>query len=113
MVSESKVKNFPWEQQAAAGQELPEGLEYPDQVHYLQLRTLYSQLRQGIIDRPTAAGDKKKLQDEYRLYLFRNQLEQEWVQVIKATELARAEYRKDRTLENADRLVAIIEGRKL
>lgn len=34
----------------------------------------------------------------------------EWVEIIRKTEIARADYRKDRTLENADRLVAAIEG---
>ena len=44
-----------------------------------------------------------------------DQMGKEWVQVIKDTELARAEYMKNRTLENADKLIATIcpAGRKV
>ena len=36
----------------------------------------------------------------------------EWVEQIKRTELARATYRKDKTIENADKLLACVEGGK-
>lgn len=115
MVSEPEKSSgvvLPWEQVAIRGDEMPNGLEYPDQVLYLCLRMLYEQKRKGIIDRETAVREKKKLLDEYRCYQFRDQLEKEWVQIIKDTDLARAEYKKNPTIENADKLVAIIEGRK-
>ena len=100
-----------WEKLAIRGEEMPDGLSYPDQILFLQLRMLYAQKRAGIIDRDTAVTEKKKLLDEYRLYQFREQMGEEWVEQVRLTELARAEYRKDRTLENADRLVDLIEGR--
>lgn len=103
---------LPWEQAAIRGEELPDGLSYPDQILYLSLRMLYAQKRSGIIDRDTAVIEKKKLLDEYRLNQFREQIGEEWVEQIKLTEIARAEYRKNRTLENADKLVEIIEGRR-
>ena len=93
---------------AKDGNEIPDGLEYPDQLMFLSLRLLYSQLRLGIIDRDTAVRDKKRLMREYESYLFQNEMGKEWVQVIKNTELARAEYMKNRTLENADRLMDAI-----
>jgi hypothetical protein len=34
-------------------------------------------------------------------------------EIIKKTEIARAEYRKNRTLENADKLISAIEGGKI
>ena len=63
MVSESKENSviFPYERQAMSGDELPNGLEYPDQVLYLCFRSLYAQLRMGIIDRETAVREKRKL----------------------------------------------------
>jgi hypothetical protein len=99
---------------AKDGNEMPDGLEYPDQIMYLCLRMLYAQLRQGVIDRDTAIREKKKLLREYEAYLFVDQMGKEWVQVIKNTELARADYMKNRTLENADKLIAKIcpAGRK-
>lgn len=102
---------LPWENAAIRGDEMPECLEYPDQILFLQLRMLYYQKRQGIIDRDTAIREKKKLLDEYKLYLFRDSMEKEWVEIIKLTELARAEFRKDPTVENGMKLVQIIEGR--
>lgn len=113
MVSEPEKSSgvvLPWEQAAIRGEEMPDGLSYPDQILFLQLRSLYAQKRAGIIDRDTAVTEKKKLLDEYRMYQFREQMGEKWVQVIKNTDIARAEYRKNRTLENADKLVAVIEG---
>ncbi len=115
MVPESKATGvtFPYERQAMNGEELPKGLEYPDQVLFILLRGLYDQLRKGIVDRGTAIREKKELMKEYEAYKFVDQMGKEWVEVIKATEIARADYRKNRTLENADKLLIAIEGREL
>ncbi|MBO5130333.1 MAG: hypothetical protein J6B95_08330 [Oscillospiraceae bacterium] len=116
MVSEPENKSrlaFPWERQAMNGDEMPDGLGYPEQILYLSLRLLYKSLRLGAIERPTAIVEKKKLMDEYRCYKFREQMGEEWVEVTKNTELARAAYRKNPTHENAMLLIEIIEGRKL
>ena len=115
MVSEPERTGvtLPWEKIAMAGGEMPDGLEYPDQVMFLELRMLYDQFKRGIVDKPTATREKKRLLDNYRMYQFNDQMGKEWVQQVKLTELARAAYRKERTLENADRLVDLIEGRNL
>ena len=104
---------LPYENAAIRGDELPEGLDYPDQVLFLNLRSLYAQKKMGVIDRETAVKEKKRLLDEYRVYSFTHECEKEWVRIIKDTELARAEYRKNPTQENGNRLCEIIEGRKL
>ncbi len=102
---------LPYEKIAMAGGEMPEGLEYPDQVLFLQLRMLYDQYKKGIIDKAAATREKKRLLESYRVYQFNDQMGKEWTEQIRKTELARAAYRKDRTLENADKLVLLIEGR--
>lgn len=113
MVSESSTGIvLPWEQSAIRGDELPSGLDYPDQVLYLSLRMLYAQKRMGIIDRDTAITEKKKLLDEYKAYQFNWSMAGEWTQIIKLTEIARAEFRKNPSIENGYKLVEIIEGRK-
>ena len=104
---------LPWEKDAMAGLEMPNGLSYPDQILYLSLRMLYRQYYQKIIDRETATKEKKKLLDEYKIYQFREELEKQWVEIIRLTELARAEYRKNPCHENAMKLIEIIEGKKL
>lgn len=101
---------LPWEQQAIRGEGMPTGLEYPDQILFLSLRMLYAQKRAGIIDRETAIFEKKKLLSEYGLYKFRDEMEKQWVQMVKDTEQIRAEYRKNPTVENGMRLIAAIEG---
>lgn len=104
---------LPWEKDAMAGLEMPDGLSYPDQILYLSLRMLYRQYYQKTIDRETATKEKKKLLDEYKVYQFREELEKQWVEIIRLTELARAEYRKNPCHENAMKLIDIIEGKKL
>lgn len=73
-------------------------------------KKLYDQLKKGIVTRDAAIIEKRKLLDTYRVYKFNDQMGKEWADAIKKTELARAAYRKDRTLENADKLLAAIEG---
>ena len=102
-----------WEKDAMAGLEIPDGLSYPDQILYLGLRMLYRQYFQKVIDRETATKEKKKLLDEYKVYQFREEMGKEWVEIIRLTELARADYRKDPCHENAMKLIDIIEGKKL
>lgn len=113
MVPESKTTGvtFPYERQAMNGDEIPDGLEYPDQILFLALRMLYDQLKKGVVTRDAATAEKKKLLENYRVYKFNDQMGKEWVEAIKKTETARAAYRKERTLENADRLLLAIEGR--
>lgn len=103
---------LPYEIAAMNGEDMPTGLEYPDQIMFLQLRMLYDQFKKGIINRETAQKEKKQLLQEYECYKFRNSMEKEWVEIIKNTELARADFRKNPSIETAERLVSIIEGRK-
>ena len=50
---------LPWEKDAMAGLEMPNGLSYPDQILYLSLLMLYRQYYQKIIERDTATKEKK------------------------------------------------------
>lgn len=101
-----------WEKAAMNGEELPKGLEYPEQVYYMSLRLLYDSLRRGIIDRTAAIREKRELTDEYRAYKQNWKMADEWPKIIKDTELARAQYRKNPCHENAMALIAVIEGRQ-
>lgn len=101
---------LPYEKQAQRGDEMPSGLNYPDQLMYQALALLYARYRINSITRDQAAAEKKKLLENYRIYKLQWDMGDEWTRIIKATELARAEYRKNRTLENADILLRSIEG---
>ena len=109
-MAETKLLELPYEKIAMAGGEMPNGLEYPDQILFLQLRLLYDSYKRKLIDRDTATQEKVELLRTYEAHKIVYKMGKEWVDQIKRTELARAEYRKDKTIENADKLLACVEG---
>lgn len=111
-MAESKLLELPYEKIAMAGGEMPEGLEYPDQILFLGLRLLYDSYRRKMIDRDKATQEKVELLRTYEAHKIVDRMGKEWVDQIKRTELARAAYRKDKTIENADKLLACLEGGK-
>lgn len=111
-MAESKLLELPYEKIAMAGGEMPKGLEYPDQILFLELRLLYDSYKQKLIDRDTATREKAELLRTYEAHKIVDKMGKEWVDQIKRTELARAEYRKNKTIENADKLLVCVEGGK-
>ena len=112
-MTETKLLELPYEKIAMSGGEMPTGMEYPDQILFLELRLLYDSYKRKLIDRDTATQEKAELLRTYEAHKIVDRMGKEWVDQIKRTELARAEYRKNKTIENADVLVACIEGAKL
>jgi hypothetical protein len=113
LMAESKLLELPYEKIAMAGGEMPKGLEYPDQILFLELRLLYDSYKRKLIDRDKATQEKVELLRTYEAHKIVDKMGKEWVEVIRLTELARAEYRKNPCHENAMKLIDIIEGRKL
>ena len=111
-MADSKLLELPYEKIAMAGGEMPKGLEYPDQILFLELRLLYDSYKRKLIDRDKATQEKAELLRTYEAHKIVDKMGKEWVDQIKRTELARAEYRKDKTIENADKLIACVEGGK-
>ena len=111
-MAESKLLELPYEKIAMAGGEMPTGLEYPDQILFLELRLLYDSYKRKLIDRDKATQEKAEILRTYEAHKIVDKMGKEWVDQIKRTELARAEYRKDKTIENADKLLACVEGGK-
>ena len=104
------MSNLPYEALAARGDPMPGGMPFPDMVMYQALAALYGRYRGKTISRERASIEKKTLMSEYDTMKFKWQLGDHWAQLIKATEAARCAYRKNRTLENADRLLMAIDG---
>ena len=111
-MAETKLLELPYEKIAMSGGEMPTGLEYPDQILFLELRLLYDSYKRKMIDREMATQEKVELLQTYEAHKIVEKMGKEWVDQIKRTELARAEYRKNKTMENADKLLACVEGRK-
>lgn len=111
-MADTKLLELPYEKIAMAGGEMPNGLEYPDQILFLELRLLYDSYKRKMIDRVKATQEKVELLRTYESHKIVDKMGKEWVDQIKRTELARAEYRKNKTIENADKLLACVEGGK-
>ena len=110
MASNDKMQELPYERIAMAGGEIPDDLEWYDRQLFLMLRTLYWQYKQGIVDRETASREKQKLLKDYNLKKFQDDFTKDIAKKIMDTDAARAEYRKNRTLENADAIILAFEG---
>lgn len=104
---------LPYERIAMAGGEMPQGLQYHDQITFRSLRDLYRDYQKQTITRDVAKKEKAEIIRERDSLKFMCDLFRENVEMTKLTELVRAEYRKTRSLEAADRLCDILEGRKI
>lgn len=111
-MAETKLLELPYEKIAMSGSEMPKGLEYPDQILFMELRLLYDSYKKGLVDRNVATREKVELLREYEAHKIVDRMGKEWVQQIKRTESARANYRKEKTIENADMLLTSVEGGK-
>lgn len=111
-MAEPKLLELPYEKIAMSGGEMPKGMEYPDQILFLELRLLYKSYRQQLIDRETATREKVELLRVYEAHKIVDNMGKEWIDQIRRTELARAAYRKNKTIENADKLLLCVEGGK-
>ena len=115
MVPESNKSTgvtLPYEKQAMNGDDMPDGLPYYDQLLFQQLRLLYDQFKKGAIDRETAQKEKRQMLSEYEFYKIQWQLIDDVSDIIRRTELARADFRKNPTVENGWNLLNACEGRK-
>lgn len=102
------------EKAAAHGSPLPEGADIIDELRWFGLAYIYGCLRKGIFNKEKASTYKQGFVKE--IFFLREKLEfgiKCWntaAKRYKETELARNEYRKNRTLENADKLMAAFDG---
>lgn len=109
-MAENTLPELPYERIAMAGGEMPGDIEWYDRQMFLCLRMLYHQFKQGIVDRETASSEKRKLLRDYDLNKFQQNFTKNIAKKIMETEQARQEYRKNRTLENADAIIFAFEG---
>lgn len=109
-MSESALTELPYERIAMVGGEMPDDLEWYDRQLFLMLRTLYWQYKQGVVDRETASREKRKLLKDRDFHIFQDNSTKDIANKITETEKARQEYRKNRTLENADAIILAFEG---
>lgn len=104
------MSELSYERAAMRGDPMPDDLSFPDQLMYQALALLYTRYRLKTITREQASAEKKQLLREHETFCYRWKLGDHYVETIKKTELAASAYRKERTLENADKLLEAIEG---
>lgn len=109
-MSENKMPELPFERIAMAGGEMPDDLEWFDRTLFLQLRMLYHQYKNEMVDREIASREKRKLLKDREFQIFQDNLTKDIAKKIMDTEAARVAYRKNRTLENADAIILAFEG---
>ena len=109
-MADNALPELPYERIAMVGGEMPDDLEWYDRQLFLMLRTLYWQYKQGIVDRETASREKRKLLKDRDFQLFQDNFTKDIAKKIMDTDAARVEYRKNRTLENADAIILAFEG---
>lgn len=93
---------------------IPKGIDALDQATYLSLRNLYSQFGRRTITAAEAARDKRIIKTTHERMKQKASFEHKCfghsVQLWKQAEQAANTYQKDRTIENADRLIGAIYG---
>lgn len=109
-MADTQLLELAYERIAMAGGEMPDDLSSADQQMFLELRLLYNSHKRGIVDRETARKEKVKLLQNYQANVIMDSLTKQWAQQHMKTEQARQEYRKNRTLENADAIILAFEG---
>ena len=110
-----ELYQFPWEDLASQGLPLPKELPLVDQMAYMGLRHIYWALNAGRINLATAHYEKAQLRHEYESTKAKMKYESDlctWhTDLRKEIEGAQCRYRKERTLEAADKLSAVLDGR--
>lgn len=99
----------------AAKNEMPDsGLTYIDWLLWYMLRDIYAEFRQGTLDKERGAARKKHAIEIWEKETFRDEQTRQTAMRVadlwKRVEVAASQYRKDRTLENADLLMVAIYG---
>lgn len=99
---------------ARAGEAVPKNIGLAEAALYTGLRSLYWQYDNGIIDIGKAKAEKQHImmlynqqieRDKMMLRVGRSQCLMAW-----KVQEANSRYRKERTLENADKLVDLLDG---
>lgn len=106
---------FPYEKEAANEDPIPDGLSLVDQCAFRFLRSMYRDIRTGVQTREQAIEEKGCMTYQYdkekRSMEHWSKMGSYWAEKYSRVEAAQSAYKKNRTLENADRLSAVLDGR--
>ena len=107
---------YEYEREAARGDPMPDGLSLAEQQTYQAIRYLYAVYRSKRITQEQAAKEKSRILREMKMVQEKEDLKEKaynrYVAMWKDLEAAANRYGKERTLENADKLIESIYGVK-
>lgn len=111
------MTELPFERAAMRGEPMPDNLDFIDSMMYQGLAALYFRFFQKAITKEQGQAEKKQMMKKYTVERNLKSYEDimyRWnCSLRKDIEAAQISYRKERTLENADRLSAALDGRLL
>lgn len=103
-----KETTLSYEIEAANLNEMPEDLSMPDAWMFLALRNLYWAVVHQTIDRIRAKKEKQKLVNQYEHMKFMYQMFERNAKRNIEIGNAVVEYRRNKTTENADKILTLI-----
>ena len=101
---------FEFESAAMRGDPLPRGMDLADQTAYIAMRYLYAQYRAGNISRDVASAEKRDVIRAWEAAKRQCRLSAYSAEFFRVVEWYATDYRKERTIEAADRLVDAVDG---
>lgn len=101
---------YAWEQQAKRNEPMPEGLPIAGQAAYQALAALTARYKIGAVNAEQAKKERIEIDRAYGYRAAGDRLNEWTVALRKRIEIAHSRYRKERTVEAADRLSDTIDG---
>ena len=101
---------YSWEKDAKSGKPIPSGLCLTDQKAYMALQLLTARYKAGLVGVEQAQRERKEIDRAFVSDSGADAANAWVVGLRKRIEIAHAQYRKERTIEAADRLSDVIDG---
>ena len=101
---------FEFERAAMNGEPMPNGLALEDQMAYQALVYLYARYRAGAIGREDGSREKRQIEKAWTAAKSRINYSKYSAGFFKTVEWYATDYRKQRTIEAADKLVDAVSG---
>lgn len=95
---------------ARSGADMPSGLGFAEICLFQAMRNLYSEYRRGRISLETGKRERVQIMNNYRSARLMQEVWHTSLDRFKRGELAVSEYRKNPTIENADKAIDILYG---
>ena len=101
---------YAWEAQAKRNAPMPAGLSASEQLAYQSIAALVARFRMGVVSAEQAKKERKQI-DQRLLIGKANEGYIKWtVELRKRIEIAQSNYRRERTVEAADRMSDVLDG---